>query len=91
MSELNHRVDLHRLTAFVSYYDAARFCFLMNDARMTLQWTEKELEVDRNCVGEDHADYIKGLEVVERMKETVQNSVPFHKCVVEWFAEPFAN
>lgn len=63
----------------------------MDDARMTVQCAEKELEVDCNGVGEDHSNYNKGFEVVERLKEAIQTSAPLPKCVGEWFAEPFAD
>lgn len=53
---------------------------------MALMWAEKELEVDLYCVGEDHPDSVKELNVVERLRAAAENSVPIDECVTDWFS-----
>jgi hypothetical protein len=52
---------------------------------MALLWAEKELEVDCYCVGEDHPDYRKELEIVDRLRAAAEISEPFDECVTKWF------
>ena len=44
---------------------------------MALLWAEKELEVDRYCVGEDHPDYAKEVERIIQLRRAVESSEPF--------------
>ncbi|KAF1952906.1 TPR domain protein, partial [Byssothecium circinans] len=69
----------------VSYYDAARSCVMLGQTRMALLWAEKELEVDRYCVGEDHPDYATELDMVQKLREAVESSKPVDASVTEWF------
>ena len=52
---------------------------------MALLWAEKELEVDRYCVGEDYPDYRKELEIVDRLRASTGVSGPLDESVSEWF------
>lgn len=52
---------------------------------MALLWVQKELEVDYYCVGEDHSDYKKELEIVYWLQGIVERSGPLDECVTEWF------
>lgn len=52
---------------------------------MALLWAEKELEVDQYCVGEDHPDYVRELDVVKRLRAAAESSEPVDECVNEWF------
>lgn len=54
---------------------------------MALLWAEKELEIDRCCVGEDHPDYINLLDVIERLKEAAHKSRKFDDSVIEWYTK----
>jgi hypothetical protein len=52
---------------------------------MTLLWAEKELEIDRYCVREDHPGYTKELQIVDRLRTAAGVPEPFDECVSEWF------
>ncbi|KAF2868037.1 TPR domain protein [Massariosphaeria phaeospora] len=70
-----------------TYQDAARLCMMLGDTRMALLWTEKELEVDRYCVGEDYPDYKRGLQVVARLRAVVEDSEPVDESIIQWFSQ----
>lgn len=53
--------------------------------RMALLWAEKELEVDRYCVGEDHPDYATKLDIVRKLREAVESTKPVDASVIKWF------
>jgi hypothetical protein len=80
------------LTRF-SYHDAAKLCLKLKNAKMAVLWAEKELEVDRYCVGEDHPDYRKELEMVDRLRAAAETLLPFDESITEWFglADPPAD
>ncbi|KAL4868421.1 hypothetical protein BDV12DRAFT_197294 [Aspergillus spectabilis] len=69
----------------ISYHDAARYCLKLGNTRMALPWAQKELDVDSYCVGEDHPDYKKELEIVNRLRAGVERSLPVDNVVAEWF------
>lgn len=52
---------------------------------MALLWAEKELEVDRYCLGEDHPDCRKELEIVGQLRAAVETSNPPDESVTRWF------
>ncbi|KAF7592476.1 hypothetical protein BBP40_000211 [Aspergillus hancockii] len=69
----------------VSYHDAAKLCLKLKNAKMAVLWAEKELEVDRYCIGEDHPDYRKELEMVDRLRAAAETLLPFDESITEWF------
>lgn len=69
----------------LSYHDAARYCLKLRRAKMAILWAERELEVDRYCLGEDHPDYRKGFEIIGKLKAAVENSEPLDESVTEWY------
>ncbi|KAF7131479.1 hypothetical protein CNMCM5793_004704 [Aspergillus hiratsukae] len=69
----------------LSYHDAARYCLKLGNARMALLWAQKELEVDRYCVGEDHPDFEIELDIVHRLRAAVEGSAPVDEVVTRWF------
>lgn len=58
-----------------------------SNPRMALLWTQKELEVEQYCIGEDHPDYQKGLEVVRCLQSAEKSREPLDKRVIEWFKQ----
>ncbi|KAL3468833.1 hypothetical protein BJX99DRAFT_242626, partial [Aspergillus californicus] len=69
----------------VSYHDAARYSLKLNDTRTASMWARKELEVDRYCIGEDHPDYKKGLEVVRLLEAAADGLGTVHESVAKWY------
>lgn len=69
-----------------SYHDAATYCLKLGNRKMLLLWAEKELEVDQYCIGEDHPDYVKEHDIVERLRAAAEGSEPIDKCVTDWFS-----
>lgn len=51
---------------------------------MALLWAQKELDVDRYCVGEDHPDYKKELDILDHLRAAAETSV-FDECITKWF------
>lgn len=58
----------------VSYHDAARHCLKLRNAKMGLLWAEKESEVDRCCLGDDHPACKKELEAVNKLRAVVETT-----------------
>ncbi|TVY18236.1 SET domain-containing protein 5 [Lachnellula arida] len=69
----------------ISYHDAARYSARLGDASMALLWAEKELEVDRYCVGVDHPHYSSESDTVRQLREAVESSLPFDQSSIKWF------
>ncbi|KAI8941267.1 hypothetical protein NX059_002497 [Plenodomus lindquistii] len=68
------------------YYIAAKACVMLQDARGALFWIEKQLELDRSTVGDDHIECVQGMKIVEILRDTVESSRPVEKWMVEMFA-----
>jgi hypothetical protein len=60
----------------------------LGDTRMALLWAQKELELDRVCVGEDHPDYETWFEVVGQLRAAVESSKPVDESIKQWFLLP---
>lgn len=54
----------------------------LNKKRLAVLFAEKELDVDRYCVGKDHPDHEKELEILSRMKAVENRPEPFDKSLV---------
>ena len=67
------------------YRDAARCCTILHKERLAVLFMEKVVEINHNCLGEDHTDYSKELEVLIRMKAAVEQAQPFDDTVMKWF------
>lgn len=52
---------------------------------MAILWAEKELEVDRYCLGEDHPGYSKEFETIAKLKAAVESSEPLDESVTEFY------
>ncbi len=52
---------------------------------MALLWAARELQLDGYCVGEDHPDYSKELEIVDRLRAAAEGSEPFGEVMTECF------
>jgi hypothetical protein len=53
---------------------------------MTLLWAEKELEIDRYCVGNDHPDVVQQVEIVDRLKAIKGGAGEFDQAIIDWFS-----
>ncbi|KAL4779641.1 hypothetical protein BJX76DRAFT_361620 [Aspergillus varians] len=69
----------------ISYHDAVRYSLKPDNTKMALMLAKKELEVDLYCVGEDHPDYKKGLEVMGLLKAAAEGSEPIPDSVTKWY------
>jgi hypothetical protein len=52
---------------------------------MALLWAEKELELDRICVGDDHPHIQEERNAIEKLKEAIRDSTPVDPSVTQWF------
>jgi hypothetical protein len=51
---------------------------------MAMLWTEKEVEVDGYCLGEDHPDYQKEVGVLNQLRNAAKSKKPFHYTHIKW-------
>jgi hypothetical protein len=70
-----------------SYYEAAKCCLKLNEQKMLLSWTEKMLEVDRYCIGEDHPEYRQLRLIADCMRKAIDDSQPIHESAMGYFEE----
>lgn len=56
---------------------------MLGKMEMALLWAEKELELDRVCVGDDHPHIQVERDVIEKLKEAIQDSRPVDESVFE--------
>lgn len=56
---------------------------LQDKIQLALLWAEKALDHDRYCVGEDHPDYAKELDFVEKLRTVVERKVPVEQSVID--------
>ncbi|KAJ5475202.1 TPR domain protein [Penicillium diatomitis] len=71
-----------------TYHKVASYSMRMMELQMALLWAEKVVEVDRYCVGEDHPDFVQTREIVEKIRQTARESVPFDKLALRWLFRP---
>jgi hypothetical protein len=58
---------------------------MLGKMEMALLWAEKELELDRVCVGDDHPHIQIERDAIEKLKEAIRDSRPVDVSVFEWF------
>lgn len=58
---------------------------MLGKMEMALLWAEKELELDRVCVGGDHPHIQVERDAIEKLREAIQDSRPVDESVFEWF------
>lgn len=58
---------------------------MLGKMEMALLWAEKELELDRVCVGGDHPHIQVDHDAIEKLREAIQDSRPVDESVFEWF------
>ena len=85
MASLDYMVIVFTLS--FSYYEAAKCCLKLNEHKMLLSWTEKMLEVDRYCIGEDHPEYKQLQLIAGCMKKAIGASQPIPENAMEYFKE----
>jgi hypothetical protein len=49
---------------------------MLGKMEMALLWAEKELELDRVCVGDDHPHIQVERDAIEKLKEAIRDSRP---------------
>ncbi|KAJ5823948.1 hypothetical protein N7447_006288 [Penicillium robsamsonii] len=67
------------------YYEAAKYCLKLKEQKIAHLWTEKMLEVDLYCVGDDHPEYRKTLTTAQVMRRAVSLPEPISESTLEWF------
>jgi hypothetical protein len=58
---------------------------MLDKMDMAVLWAEKELELDRICVGDDHPHIQVERDAIEKMKEAIRDSKPVDASVTAWF------
>jgi hypothetical protein len=57
---------------------------MQRNVQMAILWTEKEIEVDEYCLGQNHPDYEKELGVLSQLKVAAKSKRPFHYAQIRW-------
>lgn len=50
-------------------------------------WTEKEVEVNVYCLGDDHPDYQKEASVMNQLRDAAKRKKPFHYTHINWILD----
>jgi hypothetical protein len=58
---------------------------MMGNTKMAILWTEKELEIDIYCAGEDYPDNQHGLQVLGKLRTAKENSELIDQSVIDFF------
>jgi hypothetical protein len=57
---------------------------VLGDVQMAVLWTEKEVEVNSYCLGQDHPDYQKEMAVLSQLRSAAKTKKPFHFTHIRW-------
>jgi hypothetical protein len=57
----------------------------MGNIKMAILWTEKELEIDHYCAGEDYPDNQDGLEFLAKLRAAEENPELIDESVIDYF------
>ncbi|KAF2686179.1 TPR domain protein [Lentithecium fluviatile CBS 122367] len=84
MAALMHSTGLVGKYLNNCYLDAALCSAIMGNVQMAMLWTEKEVEVDGYCLGQDHPDYQKEVGVLRQLRSAAKSKKPFHYTHIKW-------
>ena len=68
-----------------SYYAAARYSAKLGDVKKALSYAEKALDVERTCIGTDHDDFRKQLDIVLQLRYAARKPRFFVESKIEWY------
>jgi hypothetical protein len=58
---------------------------MMGNTKMAMLWTEKQLEIDLYCAGEDHPENEHGLQVLAKLRAAEENPELIDESVIKFF------
>ncbi|KAK7178113.1 SET domain-containing protein 5 [Paraphaeosphaeria sporulosa] len=70
-----------------SYLNAALCSAVLGNVQMAMLWTEKEVEVNVYCLGDDHPDCRKEAGVMNQLRGAAKRKKPFHYAHINWILD----